>query len=121
MITFDRLIKGFTTFVYTDHKNNLFYDSVIDNRRRSKKMSNWVLELSKYDIHRVWIRGEANILVIRNNFDDGSDGAGFAAWEWSEDERRRFVVIELFDRSRDDTLSHSDCSDGAAINTHVEC
>ena len=58
-----KLIKGFRCFCYIDHKNNLFSEAQLDNRRRSKKMSNWALELQGFDIVRVWIRGEANILV----------------------------------------------------------
>ena len=59
----EKLIKGFRTFCYIDHKNNLFSEAQLDNRRRSKKMSNWALELQGFDIIRVWIRGEANILA----------------------------------------------------------
>ncbi|MCP4193147.1 MAG: hypothetical protein GY768_21255, partial [Planctomycetaceae bacterium] len=59
----DRLIKGFKAFCYIDHKNNIFEDAQLDNRRRSKKLSNWALELQHFDIVRVWIRGEANILA----------------------------------------------------------
>ena len=36
----ERLIKGFKFFCYMDHKNNLFSEAQLDNRRRSKKMSN---------------------------------------------------------------------------------
>ena len=68
----ERLIKGFKTFCYIDHKNNLFSEAQLDNRRRSKKMSNWALELQGFDIVRVWIRGEANIL---------SDAPSRAPWE----------------------------------------
>ena len=67
-----RLIKGFPTYVYMDHKNNLFTEAQLDNRRRSKKMSNWALELQQFDIIRVWIRGEANILA---------DAPSRAPWE----------------------------------------
>ena len=68
----DRLIKGFKTFVYMGHKNNLFSEAQLDNRRRSKKMSNWALELQQFNIARVWIRGEANILA---------DAPSRAPWE----------------------------------------
>ena len=68
----ERLIKGFKTFVYIDHKNNLFTEAQLDNRRRSKKMSNWALELQGFDIVRVWIRGEGNIL---------GDAPSRAPWE----------------------------------------
>ena len=63
VVGLERHIKGFHTFVYMDHKNNLFSEAQLDNRRRSKKMSNWALELQQFDIVRVWIRGEANILA----------------------------------------------------------
>ena len=62
VVGFDRYTKGFLVYVYTDHKNNLHYDSVMDNRRISKKLTNWVVELQAYNISRVWIRGESNIL-----------------------------------------------------------
>jgi hypothetical protein len=39
----ERLLKGFKTFVYIDHKNNLFSEAQLDNRRRSENLSNWVL------------------------------------------------------------------------------
>ena len=72
VVSHERLIKGFKTFCYIDHKNNLFSEAQLDNRRRSKKMSNWALELQGFDIVRVWIRGEANIL---------SDAPSRAPWE----------------------------------------
>ena len=72
VVGLDRLIKGFHTYVYMDHKNNLFTEAQLDNRRRSKKLSNWALELQQYDIVRVWIRGEANILA---------DAPSRAPWE----------------------------------------
>ena len=56
----ERLIKGFKCYCYIDHKNNIFSDAQLDNRRRSKKMSNWALELQQFNIERIWIRGEAN-------------------------------------------------------------
>ena len=72
MVGLDRHIKGFHTYVYMDHKNNLFTEAQLDNRRRNKKLSNWALELQQYDIVRVWIRGEANILA---------DAPSRAPWE----------------------------------------
>ena len=68
----ERLIKGFKVVCYMDHKNNLFSEAQLDNRRRSKKMSNWALELQQFNIVRVWIRGEANIL---------GDAPSRAPWE----------------------------------------
>ena len=68
----ERLIRGLLTFVYVDHKNNLFVHSMLDNRRIAKKVSNWALELQCFNIVRVWIRGEANIL---------SDAPSRAPWE----------------------------------------
>ena len=59
----ERLIKGFKCYCYIDHKNNVFSDAQLDNRRRSKKLSNWALELQQFNIDRIWIRGEANILA----------------------------------------------------------
>ena len=60
------------TIVYMDHKNNVYSEAQLDNRRRSKKMTNWALELQQYNITRVWIRGEANILA---------DARSRAPWE----------------------------------------
>ena len=34
----DHLIQGFRTYVYMDHKNNLFTEAQFDIRRRSKKV-----------------------------------------------------------------------------------
>ena len=68
------MIKGFRVYCYIDHKKNVFSDAQLDNRRRSKKMSNWALELQQFHIYRIWIRGEANIL---------SDAPSRAPWEES--------------------------------------
>ena len=68
----ERYLRGFKCFCYIDHKNNIFTEAQLDNRRRSKKMSNWALELQCFDIARVWIRGEANIL---------GDAPSRAPWE----------------------------------------
>ena len=72
VVGFDRRIRGFCVYVYMDHKNNLYTEAQLDNRRRSKKMSNWALELQQYNIVRSWIRGEANILA---------DAPSRAPWE----------------------------------------
>merc|ERR1711884_142124 len=66
------IIEGFKVFCYIDHKNNIFSEAQLDNRRRSKKMSNWALELQQFNIERIWIRGEANILA---------DAPSRAPWE----------------------------------------
>ena len=52
----ERLIKCFKCYCYIDHKNNIFSDAQLDNRRRSKKMSNWALELQQFNIERIWER-----------------------------------------------------------------
>ena len=72
VVTHERLIKGFRCYCYIDHKNIVFSDAQLDNRRRSKKMSNWALELQQFDIERIWIRGEANVLA---------DAPSRAPWE----------------------------------------
>ena len=72
VIGMERYIRGLLCFVYIDHKNNLFTKSMLDNRRIAKKVSNWALELQCFNIVRVWIRGEANIL---------SDAPSRAPWE----------------------------------------
>ena len=72
VLSHDRLIRGFKVYSYIDHKNNTFTEAQLDNRRRSKKMSNWALDLQNYDLVRIWIRGEANILA---------DAPSRAPWE----------------------------------------
>ena len=68
----DRYTKGFLVYAYIDHKTNLFLDALLDNRRRSKKMAGWALELQQYNVVRVWLRGESNIL---------GDAPSRAPWE----------------------------------------
>ena len=68
----ERLIKGFKCYCYIDHRNNLFNEALLENRRIAKKMSNWALELQAFNIVRIWIRGEANILA---------DAPSRAPWE----------------------------------------
>ena len=63
VVGFERLIRGFKVYVYMDHKNSLYHEALIDNRRIAKKMLNWALEIQHFNIVRVWIRGEANILA----------------------------------------------------------
>merc|ERR1712039_508660 len=65
-------LRGLLCFVYIDHKNNLFTESMLDNRRIAKKVSNWALELQCFNIVRIWIRGESNILA---------DAPSRAPWE----------------------------------------
>ena len=72
VVAHDRLIRGFKVFVYVDHKNNIYTEALLDNRRIAKKMLNWALELQQFNIVRVWIRGEANILA---------DAPSRAPWE----------------------------------------
>ena len=72
VLAHDRMIRGFQVYCYIDHKNNIFSEAQLDNRRRSKKMSNWALDLQWYHLVRVWIRGEANIL---------GDAPSRAPWE----------------------------------------
>ena len=55
VIEHERLIKGFKVYCYIDHRNNVFSEAQLDNGRRSKKMSNWALELQCFDIVRVWV------------------------------------------------------------------
>ena len=61
VVGFERLIRGFKVYVYMDHKINLF--TLLDNRRVAKRLVHWTLELQRFNIVRVWIRGEANILA----------------------------------------------------------
>jgi len=72
VVGFERLIRGFKVYVYMDHKNNLYSEALLDNRRVAKKMLNWALELQHFNIVKVWIRGEANILA---------DAPSRAPWE----------------------------------------
>ena len=50
--------------VYTDHRNNIFTDSLFANKRISKKLLRWALDLEDLGsrVVRVWLRGEDNIL-----------------------------------------------------------
>ena len=50
VLAFDRIIRGFKFYCYIDHKNSLFSEAQLDNMRRSKKMSNWALDLQWYDL-----------------------------------------------------------------------
>jgi len=68
----ERFIRGLLVFVYIDHKNNLFIHAMLDNRRIGKKVGNWALELQCFNIVRIWIRGEANVLA---------DAPSRAPWE----------------------------------------
>ena len=63
VVGFERLIRGFKVYLYMDHKINLFTEALLDNRRVAKRMVNWTLELQRFNIVRVWIRGEANSLA----------------------------------------------------------
>lgn len=58
------LTKGFVIIVYTDHRNNLFTDALFANKRISKKLLRWTLDLEELGsrVVRVWLRGEDNIL-----------------------------------------------------------
>ena len=49
----DRPIRGFKVYCYIDRKNNLFSEAQLDNRRRSKKMAIWALDLQWSDLVRV--------------------------------------------------------------------
>ena len=42
------LVKGFPLIVYTDHKNNLFTNSLLGNKRINKKLLRWSLDLEEY-------------------------------------------------------------------------
>ena len=41
------LTKGFTIHVYMDHKNNLFTNSLLSNRRVNKKLLRWALDIEE--------------------------------------------------------------------------
>ena len=72
VLAFDRTIRGFKLYCCIDHKNNLFSEAQLDNGRRSQKMANWALDLQRYDLVCVWIRGEADSL---------GDALSRAPWE----------------------------------------
>ena len=72
VVKHERYIRGLLCYCYIDHKNNLFTASMLDNRRIAKKVSSWALELQSFNIIRVWIRGQANILA---------DAPSRAPWE----------------------------------------
>ena len=63
VVGFEKHIKGFLTLCYMDHKNNMFKESALENRRIRKTLTNWALELQQFNIVRIRIRGEANILA----------------------------------------------------------
>ena len=48
VVGLDKLIKGFRTYVYMDHKNNLFVGSFLTNKRVNKKLLRWSLDLDAY-------------------------------------------------------------------------
>ena len=58
------LTKGFTIHVYMDHKNNLFTNSLLSNRRVNKKLLRWALDIEELGdrVHRHWIAGKDNVL-----------------------------------------------------------
>ena len=62
VLAHDKYLRGFFVYAYTDHKNSLFSNALLENRRIGKKVSKWALELQVYNLTRVWIRGEANVL-----------------------------------------------------------
>ena len=64
----EHLVKGFPLTVYTDHKNNIFTDSLYANKRLARKLLRWTLEIEEMGlkITRVWIKGTDNILGGRS-------------------------------------------------------
>ena len=60
----EHLSKGFPLIVYTDHKNNLFTDTLVGGKRIQKKLVRWSLEVDEMTskVTRVWLKGEDNIL-----------------------------------------------------------
>ena len=60
----DHLTKGFKILVLTDHRNNLFTNSLLGNRRVNKKLLRWALDLDELGdrVTRVWLKGTENVL-----------------------------------------------------------
>ena len=60
----EHLTKGFPVVLYTDHKNNLFTDSLVGGKKIQKKLVRWSLEVDEMasKVTRVWLKGEDNIL-----------------------------------------------------------
>ena len=60
----EHLVKGFPITVYTDHKNNIFTDSLYANKLLARKLLRCALEIEEMglQVKRVWIKGVANIL-----------------------------------------------------------
>ena len=58
------LTKGFVIHVFMDHKNNLFTNSLLSNRRVNKKLLRWALDIEELGdrVHRHWIAGKDNVL-----------------------------------------------------------
>ena len=58
-------VTGFTLFMYFDHKNIERAESVLTNRRASKKLTNWIADTQHIlgSVVRVWIDGKLNIIA----------------------------------------------------------
>ena len=58
------LTQGFPLVVYTDHKNNLYTNSLLANKRMQKKLLRWTLEIEEIGdrVQRIWLAGKENIL-----------------------------------------------------------
>ena len=55
----------FPVTVLTDHKNCLFTDSLLSNRRVNKKLLRWAIDIEEWgdSIRRVWIIGKDHVLA----------------------------------------------------------
>ena len=51
----EKMIRGLLTFVYIDHKNNLFNAAMLGNKRIAKKVSGWALELQWFNLSLIHI------------------------------------------------------------------
>ena len=61
----DHLVKGFTMHCFTDHRNNLFTNSLKGNIRLNKKTLRWSLDIEEYGdrVRLHWVRGAENVLA----------------------------------------------------------
>ena len=58
-------MTGFKLLMYFDHKNIERAEAVLENRRASKKLINWIADTQHIlaNVVRVWIDGKHNVLA----------------------------------------------------------
>ena len=63
--TIRKWVEGFPLFMFFDHKNIERAESVLQSRRASKKLVNWIADTQHIlgRVVRVWIDGKFNVLA----------------------------------------------------------